>query len=113
LCRGINNFKNGYQPRTNKVWDEKGDLVTDSHSILARWRNHFSQLFSVQKVNDFRQRERDTAEPLVSEPSAFEVNMVTEKLIRHKSPGSDQIPAEMINPLSPELNPICYLLALL
>jgi hypothetical protein len=26
----------------NIVKDEKGDLVTDSHSILARWRNHFS-----------------------------------------------------------------------
>ena len=30
------------------------------------------------------------------EPSAFEVDMVIEKLIRHKSPGIDQIPAEMI-----------------
>jgi hypothetical protein len=29
----------GYQPRTNIVKDEKGDLVADSHSILARWRN--------------------------------------------------------------------------
>jgi len=26
----------GYQPRTNIVKDEKGDLVTDSHSILGR-----------------------------------------------------------------------------
>ena len=35
-----------------------------------------------------------TAEPLVSEPSAFEVEMTTEKLTRRKSPGIDQIPAE-------------------
>jgi hypothetical protein len=65
LCRGISNFKKHYQPRTNIVWDEKGDLVTDSNSILARWRNHFSQLFNVHKVNAVRQTERDTAEPLV------------------------------------------------
>ena len=26
----------GYQPRTNIVNDEKGDLVADSHSIMAR-----------------------------------------------------------------------------
>jgi len=30
------------------------------------------------------------------EPSAFEFDMVIEELIRHKSSGIDQIPAEMI-----------------
>jgi hypothetical protein len=47
LYRGRNDFKKGYQPRTNIVKDEKGDLVADSQSILARWRNHFSQLLNV------------------------------------------------------------------
>ena len=50
LYRVINDFKKGYQPRTNIVKDEKGDLVADSHSILARWRKHFSQLLSVHEV---------------------------------------------------------------
>jgi hypothetical protein len=71
--------------------DEKGDLVTESHSILARWRNHFSQLFNVQGASDFRQTEIHTAEPLVPEPSAFEVELAIEKLKSHKSPGIDQI----------------------
>jgi C4-type Zn-finger protein len=31
LYRGINNFKKGYQPRTNIVKDEQGDLVVESH----------------------------------------------------------------------------------
>jgi hypothetical protein len=35
--------------------DEKGDLVTGSHSILARWRNHLCQLLNVHGVNDIRQ----------------------------------------------------------
>jgi len=30
--------------RTNIGKDEKVDLVTDSNSILAGWRKHFSQL---------------------------------------------------------------------
>jgi hypothetical protein len=42
LYRDINDFKKGYQPRCNIVKDEKGDLVADSHSIVARWRNYFS-----------------------------------------------------------------------
>jgi hypothetical protein len=62
LCRGISNFKKGYQPRNNIVKDEKGDLVTDCHSILARWRNHFSLLLNVHGVNDVRRREIHTKE---------------------------------------------------
>jgi hypothetical protein len=37
-----------------------------------------------------------TAEPLMPKPSAFGVEMAIEKLNRHKSPGIDQIPAELI-----------------
>jgi hypothetical protein len=46
--RDINDFKKGYHPRTNVVKDDKGDMVADSHSILARWRNYFSQLLKVR-----------------------------------------------------------------
>ena len=50
LYRGINDFKKGYQPTTNIVKDDKSDLVADSHSILARWRNYFSQILNVHGV---------------------------------------------------------------
>jgi len=82
--------------RTNIIKDEKGDLVRDSHSILARWRNHFSQLLNVQGFNDIRQRKIHTAKLPVPELSALEIQMAIEKLRKHKSPGIDQIPAEMI-----------------
>ena len=55
-------------------------MVKDSHSILARWRKPFSQLFNVHGVNDVRQTEIHTAEPLVPEPNTFEVQMAIEKL---------------------------------
>jgi hypothetical protein len=85
-----------YQPRNIVVKDEKGDLVADSHSILARWRNHFFQLLDVRGVKDVRQTEVRAAEPLVPELSASEFEMAVEKLKRHKSLGIDQIPAELI-----------------
>jgi hypothetical protein len=47
LYRGISDFKKGCQPRTYIIEDEKSNLVTESHSILARWRNHFSQLWKI------------------------------------------------------------------
>jgi hypothetical protein len=86
----------GYQPRTDTVQGEKGDLVINCHSILARWRNHFSQLLNVPGCNNVRQTEICTAEPLVPELSTFEVEVAVVKLKRHKSPGADQIPAEMM-----------------
>jgi hypothetical protein len=43
-----------------------------------------------------RQAEIHTAEPLVPEPCALEVELAIEKLKSHKSPGIDQIPAELI-----------------
>ena len=63
---------------------------------MARWRNYFSQLLNVHEDNDVRQAEIHTVEPLVPEPSAFEVELVIGKLKNHKSPGIDQIPAELI-----------------
>jgi hypothetical protein len=47
-------------------------------------------------VNDIRQAEIQTSELLVSEPSVSEFELAIEKLKTHKSPGVDQIPAELI-----------------
>jgi len=44
---------------------------------------------NVHTVNDVRQRETYTTEPLVPEPSAFEAELAVEKLKSHKSPGID------------------------
>jgi hypothetical protein len=97
LYRSISDFKKGYQPRTSTVRDEKDDLVTESHSSLARWRNYFSQLLNVQHgVNEGRQAEIHTVEPLVPEPSAFEVELAIEKLNSYKLPDTDQLPTEII-----------------
>jgi len=86
-------FKMSYQTRTNIVNDEKSDMVTESHSILARWKNHFSLVLHVHEVDDVRQTEVHTAEPLAPELSAFEVEMAIEKLKIQKLPGIDQITA--------------------
>jgi len=74
LHRGINDFKKGYQPRAIIVKDEKGDLVADFHSIMARWKKYFSQLLNVHGVNNVRQAEIHTTEPLVPEPSALRLS---------------------------------------
>jgi hypothetical protein len=37
--------------------DENGDLLADSHNIINRWKNYFSQLLNVHYVGDVRQIE--------------------------------------------------------
>jgi hypothetical protein len=50
------------------------DLLADSHKILNRWKNYFSQLLNVHNVSDVRQIE----------------------IQKYKFPGCDQILAQMI-----------------
>jgi hypothetical protein len=94
--RGINEFKRSYQPRNSLVKDKNGDLLADSHNILNRWKNYFSQLLYVYNVSESRQIEVHMAEPLVPGPSGLEVEIAYAKLKKYKSPGSDEIPAELI-----------------
>jgi hypothetical protein len=88
LYRGITEFKKGYQPKTN--------LVKDPQEILTRWKNYFCQLLNVQGPGSIRQTEIHTAEPFVPEPSAAEIVVTIRKVKRYKTPGSNQIPAELI-----------------
>jgi hypothetical protein len=76
--RGINDLKEGYQPRNNIVKDEKCDLVTDPNNTLNRWRKEFSQFFSVHGVRHIRQTEIYTTEPLVPELNVFEDEIAIE-----------------------------------
>jgi hypothetical protein len=70
-------------------------LLADSNAILNRWKSYFSQLLNVHIVSDVRQIEIHTAEPLVPGPSHLEVEISIATLKKYKSPGSDQIPAEL------------------
>jgi hypothetical protein len=53
LNRGINEYKRGYQSRSNLVKDEN-DLA-DSYNILNRWKNYFSHLLNVHIISVVRQ----------------------------------------------------------
>jgi hypothetical protein len=78
------------------VKDEDGDLLADSHNLLNRWNNYFFELLNVHNVRDVRQIDTHTAEWLVPGPSHLEVETAIAKLKKYKSPGSDQITAELI-----------------
>jgi hypothetical protein len=79
----------------------------DPHKIVNRWMNYLCQLLNVQWADPQKiltrwknyfcqQTEIHTAEPFVPEPSAAEVEVAIRRMKRYKAPGSDQIPAELI-----------------
>jgi hypothetical protein len=59
-------------------------------------QKYFSQVFNVHNISDVKQIEVYRAAPLVPGSSRLEVEIVIAKLKKNKSPGSDQIPAELI-----------------
>jgi hypothetical protein len=75
---------------------ENGGLLEDSNGILNRWNNYFSQLLNVHRVSDVRQLKIYRAEQLVPETSPFDAEIAIANLKSYKSPGSDQIPAELL-----------------
>jgi hypothetical protein len=93
LYRGINDCGKGYQPRTYIIKNEKGGLAADIRSLLVRWRNNFCQVLNLLGVMMIG-RLKYSRDSLVPETRVFDVEMFTEKLKRHKSPGIDEIPAQ-------------------
>jgi hypothetical protein len=71
-------------------------LLTDPQSVLNRLKNFFNQVLNVHGIHDVRRMDIRTSEPLVPEPSLVEVEIAVGKLKRYKSPGTDQILAELI-----------------
>jgi hypothetical protein len=96
LYGGINEFKKGYQPRIHIIKDENGNLLADPQNVLNKWEIFFNQVLNVHGVHDVRQKDIQTAEPLVPESSPVEVGITIGKLKSYKSPETDQIPAELI-----------------
>jgi hypothetical protein len=71
-------------------------MLADPQNVLNRRKNFFNQVLNVHGVHNVRQMDIHTAEPLVPEPGLVEVEIAIGKLKSCKSPGTDQILAELI-----------------
>ena len=52
-------------------------MVTLCPTIWVRWRKHFCHLLNIRRINEVKQANVHTAEPLVPWQNAFEFEMAT------------------------------------
>jgi hypothetical protein len=83
IFKSINGFKRCYQPESNSISGENGDLA-NSHKISNRCKNFFCCLLTVHDVNDVRQSEIYTADLLMPRHISFWIEIPIEKMKRHK-----------------------------
>jgi hypothetical protein len=81
LYTGINHLS------SNLVKDECGDLLADSHNILNRCKNYFSQLLNVHRLIETLH----TAKLLVLNTSPFDVEIDIAKFKKYKLPGKIKV----------------------
>ena len=112
LYKVIKDFKKEYQARVNVIKNENEELLSDSNSVLNRWKSYFSRLLNVHEGNDVGEIQIQTAEPSTPEPTLLEDEMAIEKLKNYKSPDIDQIPAELIQDGENSLLTEIYILVL-
>ncbi|XP_075979935.1 uncharacterized protein LOC142979060 [Anticarsia gemmatalis] len=91
----VRTFKKGYQPRTQVMEDNNGNLTTSSEEIKTLWRNYFQTLLNCPPLESPLSRTiPDNLEEM--EPLTFtEVREAIMRLKNNKAPGIDGIPAEV------------------
>jgi hypothetical protein len=99
-CRGeskkvfqvLKEVTNKQPPRTDAVNDRNGVTLTETEDIKRRWVEYSTNLFEAQdQQHTYSRGEKETEPP----PLRSEVVQALQQLNNGKSPGIDEIPAEM------------------
>ena len=90
-------IKTGYVAKTNLVKDETGQILSNSDKIKTRWQEYFQQLLNPTNM-DYQEveRESNTSENEIDEPSYDEIEAAIKALKNNKACGVDEIPAELL-----------------
>ena len=68
MYKGMNESKNGYEPRAYVKNKHDSTIKADSTSILSRWEQFFSNLLHVNQSTSHEGSEVYAAEPDIPEP---------------------------------------------
>ncbi|CAF0805508.1 unnamed protein product [Adineta ricciae] len=108
-------LKSEFVPRVNVIRDQQGTLLQTKDDIKGRWTQYCSSLYKDPGGGDEVVEELEDIAPSTVEPTQdilySEVQTAISALKKNKSPGSDGIPAEMLQaggePLARQIYQLC------
>lgn len=89
------------------IKDDEGHLITDETSIVNRFKTHFHTLLNETK-EEFIEENEDyliyyTVQPEILAPNLEEIKNIIKILKNNKTPGEDNINAELIKISTPKI----------
>ena len=100
MYQGLKQEKKGYQSSSVFYKNEKGELVGNEEKILELWQRYFDELLNGEEnggmIEENLNKEDIHGEEEEKAPSLREVKEIIKKLKNNKSPGEDQITAELL-----------------
>ena len=94
------------QPKTSVIEDKEGSVLTESAAVLKRWTEYCDDLYNYKLKADLdkiHEQEPRSSDPGSTQVLEEEVEEAVRSLKGGKSPGIDNIPAELIKYGGPEM----------
>lgn len=93
MYKTIRTLTEEFKPSLKVINDKTGNTLTENNDILGRWAEYCSEMYQDTTKTSEITAKSEEREP---EPMIEEVRSAIKKLKRGKSPGCDDIPAELI-----------------
>lgn len=113
--QAVNRMNKGYQPRLDVCRDRYGNMIGNNEGIIRRWTEHFEGILNKQEEEgqDIDWREYDMDEQEVDALDEIHIRMAIEKQKNNKTPGEDNLTAELFKYGGRSLQKIMYKLIVL
>ena len=95
------NYRKREEPTARTIKDKEGVLLTEQEEIDERWREYFSELLGTTEEPQIQElgEEEGITEETINENSISreEIKLALKEMKKGKSPGVDELPAELLS----------------
>jgi len=92
-----------YKPRNNNIKAPDGSVLPNEKWILNRWNENLRGEKSKQQFEFYENESYDNIDEGIVEPTLYEIREIVRNLKRSKTPGTDNINAELLQVADPQM----------
>ena len=92
-----------YKPRNKNSKARDGSVLTDEKGILNSWNEHFKGEQSIQQFEFYESESYDYNDEEIKESTLYEIQEIIRNLKRMKTPGTDNVNAELLQAAGPHM----------